>query len=305
MKKTTTLAILCAVLISCIGVYLFLPQEDEKEVPTTPEPTRIPVISVPPEEIDSLSWEYAARTLSFQRQADGWTYPEDAHFPMDQNSSRFSAILQSLSSLSASRCLSDIEDPSEYGLDSPTTVIRVTRTDGTETRLILGAQNPVTGEYYLQIEGNTAVYLIDATLPSAFACGLFDLVKTDTIPNLSAATEYRIDGRTYYKNADGFWCSRNGNTDTPIDEGKSDALTNALETLQWFDCIDYYTDYYETKTDIYGLEHGKTISVTAGDTVWTLAVGNAYDEGHTVVSPADSTIAYTMDNATVNALLLQ
>lgn len=314
MGKSKFLVLLCVVLALCIGLYLWLPREHEEAAEPTPEPTRIPVISIPSEQIDTLSWEYAVRTLSFQRQADGWHYLEDAHFPMDNDSARFSAILQSLRSLYASHYLPDIEDPSEYGLDEPITNITVKRTDGTETRLILGTQNPITGEYYLQLAGDGGVYLIDPTLPSAFSCGLFDLVKTDDIPDFSAATEYRVNGTAYYytepTEGDGqpVWCLKTGNRYKAIDAEISDRLTRTLATLDWSACIDYYADSYELRNE-YHLKNGNTVSVTYGDqeqpAVWTLVFGDAYDENHIVVSPRDSDLVYTLDNADADALLMK
>lgn len=301
MKKGTVLLLLVTVLAICAAVYCLLPQETASPEPT-PEPTRVPVASIPANDIAALSWDYAARTLSFCQETGVWQYPDDEEgpFPLDRDGPRFRAILRAFDGLTAAQTLTP-SDGETYGLDVPTTVITVTQTDGTETRFLLGAQNPVTGQFYLQVNGNDTIYLVDSAFADTFACGLFDLVKTDDIPNLSAATEYTVNGQTYSKNADGLWCIQN----TPIDKNKSDALSNALDTLRWSACIDYYTNYYETKTDLYGLEHGKIIAVTVGDTVWQLAVGNDYDEGHKVVSPVDSTIAYTLDNAAVNALLLQ
>lgn len=301
MKYPLRLLLLCAAVLLCAGLYAYIPREAEAPVPT-PEPTAIPVFSVSPETVTGLSWDYAARTLSFQRDADGWHYPEDKHFPLDQNGARFEALFSALKNVTAQRCLPSAADPAEYGLTHPSTVITVTQQDGTATTLTIGDQNPVTAEYYLQVSGDDSVYLIDGSLPRAFACGLFDLVKTDPIPDLSDAVEYSANGQTYRKDAQSQWQDAQGNAaDTD--------LTALLANLRYSACIDYYADSDEVRSHEYGLAQGKTITVTCtqGEEsfVWNLVIGNDYDAEHVIVSPADSDLVYTLDRSAANALLFQ
>lgn len=299
MKHGMRLALLSAAVLLCAAVYLYLPR-DAAEQTSAPEPTAVPVLSVPPEDITALTWDYAVRTLHFQRKGGVWQYPEDEHFPVDQDSPRFTAMQNALSGLTATRYLPDAPDPSEYGLDAPTTVITVQYGNGHETTLTVGSQTPVTGEYYLQISNDPGVYLVGGALPAAFACGLFDLVQTDTVPDLSTAVEVRANGNAYRKNEQGQWCdSRN----TPLDTD----LTGVLTGLRYDACVDYYAERFERKDGEYGLTHGKTVRVTYGPAdapeTWELIIGNDYDDNHVFVSPAGSDLAYTMEKATVDALL--
>lgn len=300
MKKGTLLALLCAGAALCAGIYALLPRTADAPAPT-PEPTDILVLSIPPDDIASLRWNYALRTMYFLRDGETWQYPEDEHFPLDQNGPRFQSLFTELSQITAGRYLPEVSDPSEYSMDAPVNVITVTRTDGSETTLTIGAQNPVTQEYYLQISGDAGVYLVSGALPQAFDCGLFDLIKIDPVPDFSTATEYRANGLTYSKNDTGQWCDSDG---TPI----STDLTAVLSVLSYSECIDYYADYYEAHHE-YALTDGKTISVTylanGEPAEWSLSLGHDYDETHVIVSPVGSDLVYTLDKTTVDALLLQ
>lgn len=297
MKKGLILALLCAAVLLCAGIYSFIPRETEPE--PTPEPTAFPVLSVRKENITALSWDNAARTLHFQRTDEGWICLDDEEFPLvSQNAPRFAALLNAITQLHYHRYLSDVTDPAEYGLDVPSNVITFT-CDGSETRLTVGTQNPVTFEYYLQVSGDESVYLIDSTLPQAFSCGLFDLIETDPIPDFATATEYRANGRTYHKNESGEWLDSDG---TAIETDLSAVLAN----LDYAGCIDYYADYYEAHHE-YALTDGKTVSVAYSangeEAVWTLAFSHDYDENHVIVSPTDSDLVYIMDKATADTLL--
>lgn len=300
MKKSLRLALLCAAVLLCVGVYVLLPQNAEETAPT-PEPTALPVFSIAPDEIAGLRWSYALRTIDLRQIGGTWQYPEDEHFPLDRDGSRFQSLLAALEHVTAGRRLPDAADLSEYGLDAPATVITVTHTDGAETTLTVGAQNPVTLEYYLRVSDRGGVYLIDGTLPQAFNCGLFDLIRTDEIPDLSTAEEYRVNGQTYRKNESGAWCNSSGD---PINTD----LTAVLSALTYDECIDYYADYYEAHHE-YALEGGKTVSVTylvnGEPAEWSLAFSHDYDEGHVIVSPVGSDLVYTIDKATADTLLLQ
>ena len=64
MKHSLRLLLLGIAVLLCAGLYILVPHTDERPAPT-PTPTAIPVFSVSPEQITGLSWDYAARTLSF------------------------------------------------------------------------------------------------------------------------------------------------------------------------------------------------------------------------------------------------
>ena len=303
MGKGNMLALLAAVLLVCIGGYALLSRPDGNAGADEPAEEAITVAAIPAETVRELAWEYAARELVFQTDGTAWTCVSEQHFPMNQESTRFDRMLNALSEVTALRQMDLPGDPAEYGLEVPATVIRVTLEDGTAHNFTVGDRNALAGAYYVQYDGTDAVYLIAPELAEAFSCGLFDLVDTDEVPDLSGAVEYRL-GKTVYHTetqADGstVWCRAGG---TPLD--------GAVSAFTWTACIDFYADSDEVKSYEYNLENGREVTVTCetaeGESVeYSFVIGNVYDEEHTIVSPADSDLVYTVRTSVTDALLLK
>ena len=309
MSKPKKLMLMAAVLLLCLGIFLLL-SSGNGEKSTTEMP--IQVSTTEPDQVSALSWDVGGRTVSFRRDGTEWVCTSEKHFPTDSTSGLWADMLQALSSVTASRYLETVDDPAEYGLDLPRNVISAVLSDGTMLTWTIGAQNAVTGEYYLQLEGDPGVYLIDSTLPDAFRFGLFDLVLEDELPDLSDATVYQLEKSIYYRvlQEDGStrWC-RDAAGKQPLEETVSNRLSNGLTALQWSACIDFYADSDEVRSYEYNLEHGKTATITypvSDDQTaqYTLIIGNIYDDSHTIVSPADSDLVYTIDQTVADALLL-
>ena len=311
MGKGNMLALLAAVLLVCIGGYALLSRPASDAGGDEPAEEAITVAAIPAETVRELAWEYAARELVFQTDGTAWTCVSEQHFPMNQESTRFDRMLNALSEVTALRQLDLPGDPAEYGLEVPATVIRVTLEDGTAHTFTVGDRNALAGGYYMQYDGTDAVYLIAPELVEAFSCGLFDLVDTDEVPDLSGAVEYRLDKTVYHTetgtNGSTAWCQADG---TPLDGEVSDRLTRALTAFTWAACIDFYADSDEVKSYEYNLEHGREVTVTCetveGESVeYSFVIGNVYDEEHTIVSPADSDLVYTVRTSVTDALLLK
>ena len=66
---------------------------------------------------------------------------------------------------------------SEYGFDKPGNIITFTTAEGTKT-LTIGMENPVTGQYYVKIDGEDTLYLVSGSFPSVFSKSLEELKET-------------------------------------------------------------------------------------------------------------------------------
>lgn len=71
----------------------------------------------------------------------------DADFPVDQDT--VNTAVGGIASLSAAQEISDVEDLSEYDLDSPQNEIKLTTDDG-DTVLQIGMENESTSQYYVK-----------------------------------------------------------------------------------------------------------------------------------------------------------
>ena len=83
-------------------------------------------------------------------------------------------MVTALSSLNAKRQL-DAQAGEDYGFDAPELTVTVTAA-GQTTTLTFGSSNTVTGDRYVQKDGDTALYTVDASRTACFAydkAGLF------------------------------------------------------------------------------------------------------------------------------------
>lgn len=115
-------------------------------------------------ELDTLMLEYNGQTLTLVDTEAGWMLREDAEYHLDQ--SACAAIETALIGLRANRKLAPAEGE-DYGLDAPQVVVTATG-GGQSVRLCIGAENPVTGDCYLQREGDEALYTVDSADLAAF-----------------------------------------------------------------------------------------------------------------------------------------
>ena len=88
------------------------------------------------------------------------------------------AMLEKLNGVIALETLDSYDSLSDYGFDKPQNTITVTVGDKTTT-FYIGDYNDMVSEYYLKMEGDDAVYLVDSTLKDTFSKTADSLVKEE------------------------------------------------------------------------------------------------------------------------------
>lgn len=172
MKGKRLIAAL-VVLVLCIGGYFLVKSLDLKKVK---EEDPEYMIQVDSSEITNFSFVRDGQTLSFTKTEDIWNYDGDGSLTMNQTSMKSMAAV--LAQVEAKQILTEHEELSEYGLDSPSNTI--TFTAGGETKTILvGNENKAASGFYVKMDGDDTVYLISETLPNKFDCGLDTLEETE------------------------------------------------------------------------------------------------------------------------------
>ena len=127
--------------------------------------------SVVAEQIRKL-YTYNGQTLTLDDADGSWTLAEDSDYHLDE--SACNTMVTALSSLHAKRQL-DAQAGEDYGFDAPELTVTVTAA-GQTTTLTFGSSNTVTGDRYVQKDGDTALYTMDASRTACFAydkAGLF------------------------------------------------------------------------------------------------------------------------------------
>jgi hypothetical protein len=161
VRRWRTTLILLGVFAALLGYVLLV--ERKREPPpgpgATPSPTPSPLIHVTREDILALQITSGSAEVRIERQQDGWqiTLPQIA--PADAYG--ISWPIDELAHLQAERTVLDtVNDPGQYGLD-PVQLTLVIETVGGSERLYAGRETPDGTAYYVQIEGDPHLYIVE------------------------------------------------------------------------------------------------------------------------------------------------
>lgn len=221
----------------------------------------------------------------------------------------------------------------EYGLADP--VCAITVETGEEHQLAIGNETGLGGQRYLSI-GDGNVYLVEAGLLDSFALGLYDLVETETIPDMSDVSGFQItagdetldveyleeSGLAYSDQYTWFW--KQGEEYTALDTEVTEALLQQVTGLNWESCVDYranqetlgsygllqpsatvtvsYTETAQVATNETDEDGNPIYETQETDKTFTLELGD-YDGASCYARLAGSTMVYRVDGGLCDALL--
>jgi len=172
--KRRTLAVLAAV-IAVLGLALWALNRStaaEEAASSAAADGTIPLCSFSTADLSRITYTYNGQTLTLDDVDGSWTLAEDSDYHLDE--SACNTMVTALSSLNAKRQL-DAQAGEDYGFDAPELTVTVTAA-GQTTTLTFGSSNTVTGDRYVQKDGDIALYTVDASRMACFACdkaGLF------------------------------------------------------------------------------------------------------------------------------------
>lgn len=152
--------------------------------------------------------------------------------------------------------ISDVEDLSEYDLDSPQNEITLTTDDG-DTVLQIGMENDSTSQYYVRkSDDDKKVYLVDSSAVEPFMGTLYDFAESGTFPSVTSSTitEVKVDKEDGYELTQDpdnlFWNVSDGKTSEKADTDKAGTVTSAIGSLAY----DSFVDYNCTDDSKYGFD---------------------------------------------------
>lgn len=136
--------------------------------------------------IISFSYQYEGIQYLFQKENDVWICTNDTSIELDQN--LVDNLIHKFKDVSASRIVEEnSSDLSQYGLDNPTNIIKVTDKFDKTVIFNIGNENKIVNGYYIKTQENNTVYLID-NFPSFFNKNLDDLKKVQDDSNSTDTT---------------------------------------------------------------------------------------------------------------------
>ena len=255
MKRYKRILILLAVLVVCCAVTFGVSryQEEQEKIASTDEV----VLTIDPETVTALSWDYGEESFAFHRE-DSWLYDDDEAFPVDADT--MEELLSTFESFGVAFVIEDVEDYDQYGLEEPTCTIHID-TDDASYEILLGAFSTMDQQRYVSI-GDGKVYLAASDPMEVYEKELSDLIDNDEVPvfdlaeqlTFSGAADYAIsyqeENDVSYSDEDVYTTTVDGKT-IPLDSSLVDSY---LSTVQGLDLTNY-VNYKATEEDLetYGL----------------------------------------------------
>lgn len=257
MKKKTVKLVSAVVVLGVVsgayvGVNSYVSSQEKKE--SEAEDTSVELTSLDTDNITSVAFTAGQDKVEFDKKDDTWSEKGDADFPVNQDT--LNTAVGGVASLSAAQEISDVEDLSEYDLDSPQNEITLTTDDG-DTVLQIGMENESTSQYYVRkSDGDKKVYLVDSSAVEPFMGTLYDFAESETFPSVTSSTitEVKVDKEDGYELTQDpdnlFWNVSDGKTSEKADTDKAGTVTSAIGSLAY----DSFVDYNCTDDSKYGFD---------------------------------------------------
>lgn len=256
MKKKTVKLVLAVVVLGVLcaayeGVNFYVTSQEEKE--TEENDTSVDLVSLEADDITAVSFTADQNEVEFDKKDDSWTEKSDANFPVNQDT--VDSAVKGVASLTADQEISDVEDMSQYDLDSPQNTITLTTADG-DTTLEVGMESSNNQYYVKKADDDNNVYLVSSTSIEPFMGTLYDFAESGTFPSVTSATitDVKVDKENGYEitqDADNlFWNVSDGKTTEKADTTKAGTVTSAVGSLAY----DKFVDYNCTDDSKYGFD---------------------------------------------------
>ncbi len=260
MKKSTKLVSAVVVLAVLGGVYVGLNtyvSKEEKTKSSSEEESKTEVFSVKTDDIKSLEFIVDKKEVTFEKKDDSWVKKDETAFPVNQTT--LDSAASAIKKVEADRVLEDVEDLTEYGLDSPSNTVTVDTADGT-TKLNIGDENTSTNQYYIsKDDDDSTVYVVAADTVSPFMNSLYDYAQGEDFPTIDSSTVKKVqvsedkDSYVLEENSDGATWDVSGDGSSDKESADTTAAGNVTSGLGSF-AFDQFVNYNAEDLSEYGLD---------------------------------------------------
>ena len=260
MKKSTKLVSAVVVLAVLGGVYVGLNtyvSKEEKTESSSEEESKTEVFSVKTDDIKSLEFIVDKKEVTFEKKDDSWVKKDETAFPVNQTT--LDSAASAIETVEADRVLEDVEDLTEYGLDSPSNTVTVDTADGT-TKFNIGDENTSTNQYYIsRDDDDSTVYVVAADTVSPFMNSLYDYAQGEDFPTIDSSTVKKVqvsedkDSYVLEENSDGATWDVSGDGSSDKESADTTAAGNVTSGLGSF-AFDQFVNYNAEDLSQYGLD---------------------------------------------------
>lgn len=246
MKKKTVKLVSAVVALGVVsgayvGVNSYISSQEKKE--SEAEDKSVELTSLDTDKITSVAFTAGQDNVEFDKKDDTWSDKSDVDFPVNQDT--VNDAVEGIASLTAAQEISDVDDLSEYDLDSPQNEIKLVTDDG-DTVIQVGMKNDSTSQYYVKkSDDDKNVYLVDSSAVEPFMGNLYDFAQSGTFPSVTSSTitDVKVDKEDGYEltqdQANLFWNVSDGRTSEKADTDKAGNVTTAIGSLAYDSFVDY------------------------------------------------------------------
>ena len=189
-------------IIGYFGVGKFYKNQEEKESENK-EATAITAFELKDyEKITAFNYITNGTSITLTKDSDGkWHDSSDASVNISKDSVE-TDMLAKLVSVTADEKIAKKDDVSQYGFTiddngnviAETNTIALTDEDNTTYTLYIGKENPYdTSKYYMMVEGDDNIYLVDSDIQTAFSKNISDITETTTEAATQESTEVQTE----------------------------------------------------------------------------------------------------------------
>lgn len=258
MKNKTVKMVLAVVVLGvCCGAYAgvktYVAHQEQKESEEDSEESTT-VFTASTDNIKSLDFMVDDTETTFEKDDDSWVKKDETDFPVNQTT--LDSAASAIASVDSDRVLEDVDDLSEYGLDSPSNTIKiVTKSDEEDgdditTTLYVGDENSSTSQYYVRKDDDEkTVYLIDSSCVEPFAKSLNDYAQMEDFPaisNTDTITKISVNGDNSYelsKDEDtSTWSVKGSEDEEKADSATVSSLVSSFGSMAYSSLADYKCD---------------------------------------------------------------
>lgn len=252
ISAVVALGVLCG---AYAGVKTYVSSQEAKE--SKEEDKSETVTDISSDDVKSVAYTADQDNVELDKEDNGWVRKDETDFPLNQDS--VDSAVNNAIQLTADQKITDVEDLSEYDIDSPQNEIKITTEDGTETVLQVGMENSSTSQYYVKkADDDKTVYLVSQSSLEPFMGSVYDnMAQSETFPTVTTATisDVKVDKEDGYELKqdpdDLFWTVSDDKDSEKADTSKAGEVTSAIGSMAY----DKFVDYNCTDDSKYGFDN--------------------------------------------------
>lgn len=176
MKKQARQIIVLLIVLAVLGIgYAVLCDYNKEQQNQPAQSSQTALLDLNQEEIISIRYNYEGETYTFEKEDETWHSVSNPECALHQHN--FYVMSSNLAKLEVEHSIGQVTDLSQYGLEKPQKEISFETADSSYT-IFIGDYNEVAGGYYLYLEEDKTVHLVNGVFVNVFSKNLEDLMET-------------------------------------------------------------------------------------------------------------------------------